>query len=66
MDNNEEKNPVEEPRSTGLIQPVEIDHEMRTAYTPNVAVKSDITLGISDSLGFGGHDACVAFRRYEE
>ena len=32
MDNNEEKNPVEEPRSTGLIQPVEIDHEMRTAY----------------------------------
>ena len=32
MDNNEEKNPVEEPQSTGLIQPVEIDHEMRTAY----------------------------------
>ena len=32
MDNNEEKNPVEEPLSTGLIQPVEIDHEMRTAY----------------------------------
>ena len=32
MDKNEEKNPVEEPQSTGLIQPVEIDHEMRTAY----------------------------------
>ena len=32
MENNEEKNPVEEPQSTGLIQPVEIDHEMRTAY----------------------------------
>ena len=32
MDNNEEKNPVEEPLSTGLIQPVEIDHEMRSAY----------------------------------
>ena len=32
MDYNEEKNPVEEPQSTGLIQPVEIDHEMRTAY----------------------------------
>ena len=32
MDNNEEKNPLEEPQSTGLIQPVEIDHEMRTAY----------------------------------
>ena len=32
MDNNEEKNPLEEPQSTGLIQPVEIDHEMRSAY----------------------------------
>ena len=32
MENNEDKNPVEEPQSTGLIQPVEIDHEMRTAY----------------------------------
>ena len=32
MENNDEKNPVEEPQSTGLIQPVEIDHEMRTAY----------------------------------
>jgi len=34
-------------------------------YTPNKAVKTDLTLGISDSFGFGGHDACVAFRRYE-
>ena len=32
MENNDEKNPVEEPQSMGLIQPVEIDHEMRTAY----------------------------------
>ena len=32
MDNNEQKNPLEESPSTGLIQPVEIDHEMRTAY----------------------------------
>ena len=32
MENHEEKNPVEEPQSTGLIQPVEIDHEMRSAY----------------------------------
>ena len=34
-------------------------------YTPNVAVRSAITLGISDSFGFGGHDACIAFRRAE-
>lgn len=41
------------------------DPECDLDYTPNVAVKSDITIGISDSLGFGGHDACVAFRKYE-
>ena len=42
------------------------DPECDLDYTPNVAVKSDITIGISDSLGFGGHDACVAFRKYSE
>ena len=40
------------------------DPECDLDYTPNVALKSDITLGISDSLGFGGHNACVAFRKY--
>ena len=42
------------------------DPECDLDYTPNVAVKSDITIGISDPLGFGGHDACVAFRKYTE
>ncbi len=32
MDNNEQKNPLEEPLETGYIEQVEIDHEMRTAY----------------------------------
>ena len=32
MDNNEEKNPLEEPQESGYIEQVEIDHEMRTAY----------------------------------
>ena len=40
------------------------DPECDLDYTPNVAVRTDLTLGISDSLGFGGHDACVAFRKY--
>ena len=35
-------------------------------YTPNVAVESPVNLAISDSLGFGGHNACVAFRRWDE
>ena len=42
------------------------DPECDLDYTPNVAIKSDITLGISDSLGFGGHNACVAFRPYSD
>ncbi len=42
------------------------DPECDLDYTPNVALKSDITIGISDSLGFGGHNACVAFRKYED
>jgi DNA gyrase subunit A len=32
MDNNEDKNPLEEVEGTGYIEQVEIDHEMRTAY----------------------------------
>ncbi len=42
------------------------DPECDLDYTPNVAVKADLTIGISDSFGFGGHDACVAFRNYQE
>jgi 3-oxoacyl-[acyl-carrier-protein] synthase II (EC 2.3.1.41) len=40
------------------------DPECDLDYTPNEAVRDELTLGISDSLGFGGHNACVAFRRY--
>jgi len=32
-------------------------------YTPNKAVKAKLTLGLSDSFGFGGHNACIAFRK---
>ena len=41
----------------------EVDPECDLNYTPNAAVKADITLAISDSLGFGGHNSCVAFRK---
>ena len=39
------------------------DPECDLDYTPNVAVKSELTLGLSDSFGFGGHNACLAFRK---
>ena len=41
------------------------DPECDLDYTPNSAVRAALTLGISDSLGFGGHDACLAFRPYQ-
>lgn len=41
------------------------DPECDLNYTPNKAVKAPFTLGISDSLGFGGHNACLAFRNYK-
>lgn len=34
-------------------------------YTPNKAVQADLSIAISNSLGFGGHNACVAIRKYK-
>ena len=42
------------------------DPECDLDYTPNVAVKAPLTLGVSNSFGFGGHNACIAFRRFNE
>ena len=39
------------------------DPECDLNYTPNKAVKAPLTLGLSDSFGFGGHNACIAFRK---
>ena len=45
----------------GLTNP---DPECDLDYTPNKAVKADLTVAISNSLGFGGHNACVALRKW--
>ena len=42
------------------------DPECDLDYTPNTAVRTELTLGISDSFGFGGHNACVAFRKCKD
>ncbi|MGI9111123.1 MAG: beta-ketoacyl-ACP synthase II [Gaiellaceae bacterium] len=35
-------------------------------YIPNEARESEISVGLSNSFGFGGHNACVVFRRHDE
>ncbi len=42
------------------------DPECDLDYTPNKAFRTDLTIAISDSLGFGGHNGCLAFRKYTE
>ena len=48
------------PPTLGLEQP---DPECDLDYTPLQAKERDLDIAISNSLGFGGHDVCVALRR---
>ena len=53
----------------GIVPPTinldEADPECDLDYTPNIPVEAPLTIAISDSLGFGGHNGCVAFRKYK-
>ena len=52
---------------TGIIPPTinleEPDPACDLNYVPNKAVEAEIDLCLSNSLGFGGHNACLAFRK---
>ncbi len=54
---------------TGLVPPTinleAPDPECDLNYVPKKTAKSDINLCLSNSLGFGGHNACLAFKRTE-
>ncbi|MBQ4527840.1 MAG: beta-ketoacyl-ACP synthase II [Clostridia bacterium] len=53
----------------GIIPPTigykEKDEECDLDYTPNTALETELELAMSTSLGFGGHNACVAFKKCE-
>ena len=52
----------------GIVPPTanldDIDPECDLDYTPCKPVEAPLTIAVSDSLGFGGHNGCVAFRKY--
>lgn len=54
----------------GIVPPTinldEVDPELDLDYTPNHAVKTDLSIAISNSFGFGGHNGCLAFRKLSE
>ncbi len=51
----------------GIVPPTinykEADPECDLNYVPNKAVKADVTMAASNSLGFGGHNACVVLKK---
>ena len=53
----------------GILPPTinlkEQDEKCDLNCIPNTAIREDITLALSNSLGFGGHNACLAFRKIQ-
>lgn len=50
------------PATINLQQP---DPECDLDYIPNEGREQQVDYAMSDSLGFGGHNACVVFKRWE-
>jgi len=55
---------------TGVIPPTinyeEPDPECDLDYTPNKAVEADVRYVLKNSFGFGGTNACLVLKRYED
>jgi 3-oxoacyl-[acyl-carrier-protein] synthase II len=55
---------------TGIIPPTinlhNPDPECDLDYVPNKARQSTVNVAMSNSMGFGGHNTCLIFKRYEE
>ena len=52
---------------TGILTPTinyNPDPELDLDYVPNESRKKDINIAISNSFAFGGHNACLVFKKY--
>ena len=53
----------------GIVPPTinykEKDEELDLDYTPNKPVEAKLEYALSSSLGFGGHNACIALKRVD-
>src|SRR6266849_10774594 len=55
---------------TGILPPTinlhNPDPECHLDYVPNKARQATVNVAMTNSMGFGGHNACLIFKRYEE
>jgi 3-oxoacyl-[acyl-carrier-protein] synthase II len=55
---------------TGIIHPTinqeQPDPECDLDYVPNAARRADVRTILKNSFGFGGQNACLVFKRFEE
>ena len=58
------KNGVIPPTINHFTDDDQIDSKLN--FTFNKAQKRDIKVAMSNTFGFGGHNACVLFKKFEE